>query len=118
MKKLEWKDAFCDAQLALNAAPKDKVLAQHWNDLQQGVQAAQASSDDAVRHSVAPLMQQEGPNAKMPAFDMNHVQVFMDIEMGQEGSEVFYKGRVVMELFQEMLPKTVENFRQLCTGEL
>ena len=27
MKLLQWKDAVCDAQLALQASPKDKVLA-------------------------------------------------------------------------------------------
>lgn len=39
-------------------------------------------------------------------------RVFFDIEIGGEPS-----GRVVMELRSDVVPKTVENFRALCTGE-
>lgn len=39
-------------------------------------------------------------------------RVFMDIEIGGKPS-----GRFVFELFNNIVPKTAENFRQLCTGE-
>lgn len=39
--------------------------------------------------------------------------VFFDVSIG--GHEV---GRMKMELFANVVPKTAENFRQLCTGEL
>jgi hypothetical protein len=39
--------------------------------------------------------------------------VFFDIEVAGEG----YLGRIVMELFSDVVPKTVDNFRFLCTGE-
>jgi len=38
--------------------------------------------------------------------------VFLDIEMGGE-----ILGRIVIELFANVCPKTAENFRALCTGE-
>ncbi|KAG6333513.1 hypothetical protein ID866_5576 [Astraeus odoratus] len=38
--------------------------------------------------------------------------VFMDIQIGETPA-----GRIKMELFSDVVPKTAENFRQLCTGE-
>ncbi|KAF8342962.1 cyclophilin-like domain-containing protein [Cantharellus anzutake] len=38
--------------------------------------------------------------------------VFMDIHIGETAA-----GRMKMELFSDIAPKTAENFRQLCTGE-
>merc|ERR1719334_1399401 len=38
--------------------------------------------------------------------------VFMDITVG--GTDI---GRIKMELFSDIVPKTAENFRQFCTGE-
>ncbi|KAL0177161.1 hypothetical protein M9458_026055, partial [Cirrhinus mrigala] len=39
--------------------------------------------------------------------------VFFDITIDDEDA-----GRIVMELFAHILPKTAENFRALCTGEM
>lgn len=50
----------------------------------------------------------EGP----VAFSGTNPKVFFDITIGNEP-----KGRVVMELFADVVPKTAENFRALCTGE-
>ena len=38
--------------------------------------------------------------------------VYFDMEVGGEDA-----GRIVMELREDVAPKTVENFRALCTGE-
>ena len=38
--------------------------------------------------------------------------VFFDVSIGGQGV-----GRIKMELFADVVPKTAENFRQFCTGE-
>ncbi|EJD38343.1 hypothetical protein AURDEDRAFT_172582 [Auricularia subglabra TFB-10046 SS5] len=38
--------------------------------------------------------------------------VFFDVNIGETPA-----GRIKMELFSDIVPKTAENFRQLCTGE-
>jgi len=43
---------------------------------------------------------------------MSRPQVFFDIEIGSAAS-----GRIVFELYTDIVPKTAENFRALCTGE-
>ena len=48
----------------------------------------------------------------MQASSPSNPRVFFDIEVG--GSP---QGRIVMELFKNIVPRTAENFRQLCTGE-
>ncbi|KAB7506582.1 Peptidyl-prolyl cis-trans isomerase 11 [Armadillidium nasatum] len=42
----------------------------------------------------------------------NNPVVFFDITVGQ--AEI---GRMIMELFADVCPRTAENFRQFCTGE-
>ncbi|KAI9299009.1 hypothetical protein K502DRAFT_298581 [Neoconidiobolus thromboides FSU 785] len=43
---------------------------------------------------------------------MTNPVVFFDISIGGTSA-----GRIKMELFKDVVPKTAENFRQLCTGE-
>ncbi|GAB9466529.1 Peptidyl-prolyl cis-trans isomerase [Globisporangium polare] len=47
-----------------------------------------------------------------PVLDPNNPKVFFDIKIGEEDA-----GKVVMQLFKDVVPKTAENFRALCTGE-
>lgn len=51
---------------------------------------------------------------KIPFYPINpkNPQVFFDISIGSQPA-----GRVEMELFKDIVPKTAENFRALCTGE-
>lgn len=38
-------------------------------------------------------------------------KVYMDIQIGASAA-----GRIIFELFNDLTPKTAENFRGLCTG--
>ena len=40
------------------------------------------------------------------------LQVYLDVSIGTQPA-----GRIVFELFNDITPKTAENFRGLCTGE-
>lgn len=44
--------------------------------------------------------------------EMANPRCYMDISIGGE-----VEGRVVVELYKDVVPKTAENFRALCTGE-
>lgn len=45
-------------------------------------------------------------------YDGELTKVFFDITVGGRPT-----GRIIMELRPDVVPKTAENFRQLCTGE-
>jgi peptidylprolyl isomerase len=48
----------------------------------------------------------------VPNANGDNPHVFFQIQQGEEDL-----GRVVMQLYKDVTPKTAENFRQLCTGE-
>ena len=43
---------------------------------------------------------------------MVNPRCYLDISIGGE-----VEGRIVVELYKDVVPKTAENFRALCTGE-
>lgn len=44
--------------------------------------------------------------------DSKRSRVFFDIKIGDSDA-----GRVIFELYNDIVPRTAENFRALCTGE-
>jgi hypothetical protein len=74
-------------------AADDKENKEQWDE----VLAAKHVKSESEQHAL---------NEKNP-------RVFLDISHGDRG--VF--GRIVIRLFSDVVPKTAENFRALCTGE-
>lgn len=52
------------------------------------------------------------PSPQAKPSNPSNPQVFFNVDIG--GKQV---GRVVLELFADMVPQTAENFDVLCTGE-
>ncbi|XP_068398491.1 peptidyl-prolyl cis-trans isomerase D isoform X2 [Eschrichtius robustus] len=52
------------------------------------------------------------PSPQVKPSNPSNPRVFLDVDVG--GERV---GRIVLELFADIVPKTAENFRALCTGE-
>lgn len=44
--------------------------------------------------------------------EMARPRCFLDISIGVE-----LEGRIIVEIYNDVIPKTAENFRALCTGE-
>ncbi|XP_042491700.1 peptidyl-prolyl cis-trans isomerase-like isoform X1 [Macadamia integrifolia] len=70
----------------------------------------QISKLTSVRHRRMVCMNSVGKGVELQA--KVTTKCFFDVEIGGEPV-----GRIVMGLFGEVVPKTVENFRALCTGE-
>lgn len=49
---------------------------------------------------------------KFSLLAMDNPRTFLDIDIGDEPA-----GRIVVTLYADVVPKTAENFRALCTGE-
>ena len=79
----------------------------------------EGEKEDSKRKAEPPLSD-EGDNQKKLKEEVKTEEtkkgpnpiVFFDISIGDN-----LAGRVKMELFADKVPKTAENFRQLCTGE-
>ncbi|KAG3276006.1 peptidyl-prolyl cis-trans isomerase D isoform X1 [Urocitellus parryii] len=52
------------------------------------------------------------PSPEAKPSNPSNPRVFFDVDIGEERV-----GRIVLELFADIVPKTAENFRALCTGE-
>jgi hypothetical protein len=66
---------------------------------------AAPTAEPTASASAPPAVAAAGSRADNP-------HVFMEVSVGGEAA-----GRVVVELRKDVVPKTAENFRALCTGE-
>lgn len=75
--------------------------------------AASSSAMDAAAKTSAQLFTfKENANTVNEETDHVNPRVFLDVQIGMHKA-----GRIVIELFADIVPKTAENFRCLCTGE-
>lgn len=58
----------------------------------------------------ASQMSHLSPQAKTS--NPSNPQIFFDVDIGRE-----QVGQIVLDLFADIIPKTIENFHALCTGE-
>ncbi|PSC68358.1 peptidyl-prolyl cis-trans isomerase CYP19-3 [Micractinium conductrix] len=94
---------------AAHAARKRKAPAAPGQQQQQ-----QQQQQQAAERLPAPESEDEvaGSPPKALRDGLDAPRVFFDISIAGEEA-----GRIVVTLFVDVVPKTVENFRQLCTGE-
>ena len=77
-----------------------------------------ATSDEVKKEAeTGDVTKEKGTDEVKKEFETGDVAnrpvVFFDVDVAGDG----YLGRIVIELFSEIVPKTVDNFRALCTGE-
>ena len=109
----ELKDAKTDLLAAYSIDSKNK-------DVRKAIQELKAKNEEAKKKEkaqfggifgkVAMYDDKEGPVVPNAKGDNPHV--FFDVKQGDEKL-----GRVIMQLYADITPKTAENFKALCTGE-
>ncbi|KMT15548.1 hypothetical protein BVRB_3g059000 [Beta vulgaris subsp. vulgaris] len=83
---------------------KSRLSSRHLNASAFGYKISEASSHRSFRCMSSADVQDLGAEVT--------TKVFFDVDIGGEPV-----GRIVMGLFGDVVPKTAENFRVLCTGE-
>lgn len=113
-----YEDALSDIKEAIKLSPTDKSLRDEFEKIKEMRRKANETQSKAAKSFFSQGLYNEKEPAitkvedSLPQFDFNNPQVYFDIEIGETD-----KGRVVFELFKLKVPKTVENFRAICTGE-
>ena len=79
-------------------------------DAMSSFQAAASALEAAQKNSAQLFSFKENSNTADASY--HNPRVFFDIQIGSKRA-----GRLVVELFADVVPKTAENFRCLCTGE-
>merc|ERR1711871_876934 len=114
-KKLaNYKEAKQDIVAAIKSEPKNKSMRKEYDAIKKAMKDSKAKEKNAFGNMFSKVsMYSEKADVEKPIqWDGPLPRVYFDMEMGEEKL-----GRIEMELFANVVPKTAENFRQLCSGE-
>jgi peptidylprolyl isomerase len=104
--------AKADLMKAYAKEPENKAVKQELRNLKEATESAKAKEKAAFGGIFSKVsMYTDMPNNVVVHSGANP-KVFFDITAGGVA-----KGRIIFELFADVVPKTAENFRALCTGE-
>ena len=113
----KFDEAKSDIKAAILAEPQNR----QFRDLVKDINNRAKQSNSGQQNTFSKVFKEANmyeekkvdviPELEEPFSDPNNPKVWMDIQIGQQ------RGRVVIELFAHIVPKTAENFRALCTGE-
>ena len=102
--KLNPKDKALRKEFEVTKEQKKKYLSQQKGVFEKAFSSGLYSEkSDIVKTRV---------ESELPKYDPSNPKVFMDIQVGDTEPK-----KIIFELFKNYTPKTVENFRCLCTGE-
>ena len=105
------EEAIADLKIALEIEPDNNDVKKEINAINAKLKAAKQKEKKAFGN----LFSQSLYDHKTETTDYSdpaNPRVFFDIKVGENEPK-----RIEMELFKNLVPKTVENFRALCTGE-
>ena len=113
-KMSNFKEAKKDIVAAIKLEPKNKSMRKEYDAIKKAVKDAKAKEKSAFGNmfSKVSMYSEKADVEKAVEWDGPLPRVYFDMEMGEEKL-----GRIEMELYANVVPKTAENFRQLCTGE-
>ena len=109
----ELKDAKSDLMAAYGIDNKNKDVRKAIADLKTRMAEAKKKDKETfggIFGKASLYDEKEGP--LIPNAKGTNPHVFFDVVQGEEKL-----GRVIMQLYEDITPKTAENFKKLCTGE-
>ncbi|CAD7971165.1 unnamed protein product [Amoebophrya sp. A25] len=123
----EFDEAKADLKLALEIDPKSAEIRAKWTEYKTKYDAYKKRSKAQMANMFAKNLytEKEDVFVRHPRNLTDLPKVYMDVQFGDEKedpAEGETEGkpkthRITMALYSDTVPKTAENFRQLCTGE-
>jgi peptidylprolyl isomerase len=107
------KEAKVDLMAAYEVDPQNKDVRKALAQLKESVAASKEKEKAAFGGFLGKVdIYNDKKGVLIPNAKGDNPHVFFDIKQGDEDL-----GRIVMQLYKDITPKTAENFRLLCTGE-